>query len=104
MKDYDNAITAHFKAMKIRKKLFGKNGVEVVQSYTNLGNAYKGKAEYKRSLSYYEKALHSKIIQLGQGHKDLSVYYTRISEVYYLMNNEVKGSQYKQKAEEVVKQ
>ena len=87
--------------MKIREKLFGETGVEVIQSYTGLGNAYREQKEYKTSLEYFEKALKRKIVQRGEGHKDLIKFYKNISEVYYLMNNKKQGDFYKSKSEEI---
>jgi len=89
--------------MKIREKLFGETSVEVIQTYTNLGNAYREKGVYKTSLEYFEKALKNKIIQCGEGHKDLAKFYKNISDVYYLMKNKEQEDFYKTKSEEVLK-
>ena len=98
-KDFDKSIEAHLKAKKIREDLFGKTGAEVTQSYTHLGNAYREKGNYKASLEYFEKALQNKILQQGEGHKDLARFYKNISEVYYLMENKEQGDIFKAKSE-----
>ena len=49
----------------------------------------------------FEKALSNKILQRGEGHKDLVKYYNYISEVYYLMENKGQGDSYKAKAEAI---
>lgn len=89
--------------MKIREKVFGKTSAEIIESYNGLGNAYREKKDYKRSLVYFEKALKNKIIQRGQGHKDLLKFYANVSEVYYLMENKKQGDFYKTKSEEIIR-
>ncbi len=93
----------HFrlKAMKIRKKVFGKKSAEIIESYGNLGNAYREKKKYKTAIKYFEKALENKIIQRGEGHKDLVRFYKNMSDVYYLMQNKAKGGFYKNKLERI---
>ena len=100
-KDFDSSVEIHLKAMSIREKLYGKNSIEVIQSYSNLGNAYRDKKDYKTSMEYFQKALENKIIQRGEKHKDLVRYYKNISDVYYLMNNKEQGDLYKTKSEEI---
>lgn len=90
IKDYDRAIDAHLKAKKIRAKLFGKSSAEVVQSYTFLGRAYREKSNYKSSLKYFKKALHNKIEQLGEGHKDLARFQKDVDEAVLLRENKKK--------------
>ncbi|TND07174.1 MAG: hypothetical protein FD123_3319 [Bacteroidetes bacterium] len=102
-KDYNKSIDAHSKAMKIREKVFGEKSAEIIESYRGLGNGYREKGEYKKALKYFEKALENKIIQRGEGHKDLGRFYKNISEVYYLMENKAQGDFYKSKSEEVLK-
>jgi len=55
-------------------------------------------------LKYFEKALHNKIIQRGEGHQDLVTHYTSISEVYYKMENTEKGDVCNAKADEINKE
>ena len=69
----------------------------MIQSHTNLGNAYKEKGDYKSALKYYQKALEIKILQVGEGHKDLAKFYQNVSEVYYLMGDKKQGDYYKAK-------
>ena len=102
-KEFDKSIDAHLKAMQIRKKLFGDLSVPIIDSYVGLGNAYKEKKEFTISLDYFEKALKNKIIQRGEGHKDLAKYYKYVSDVYYLMDNKEQGDFYKSKSEESTK-
>ncbi|MGH2666113.1 MAG: tetratricopeptide repeat protein [Flavobacterium sp.] len=102
-KNFDKSIEAHLKAMKIREKLFGLNSVEIIESYVGLGNTYKEEKKYTISLGYFEKALENKIIQRGEGHKDLVKFYKYISDVYFLMENKWKGDEYKIKWEEIEK-
>jgi tetratricopeptide (TPR) repeat protein len=71
--------------------------VETVQSYVNLGNAYREKKQYQEALNYFELALNIKITQLGPGHKDLSRYYKNMSDVYYLMGDNTRGDEFKEK-------
>jgi tetratricopeptide (TPR) repeat protein len=89
--------------MKIREKLFGETSAQIIESYTGLGNVYREKKDYKVSLEYFEKALKNKIIQRGQGHKDLIKFYKNISDIYYLMENKEQGDFYKTKSEETLK-
>ncbi len=102
-KEYDKSIDAHFKALKIREKVYGADGAEIIESYVGLGNAYREKKEYHISLEYFEKALKNKIIQRGEGHKDLAKYLAYISDVYFLMDNKLKGEEYKLKSETLKK-
>lgn len=102
-KELDKSIEAHLKAMEIRKQLFGDNSVEIIDSYVGLGNAYREKGEYTSSIMYFEKALNNKIIQRGEGHKDLGRYYKYLSDVYYLMLDKEAGDLYKSKYEAVSK-
>ena len=87
--------------MNIRETLFGEESPEIIESYAGLGNAYKEKKDYSASLKCFEKALNNKILQRGEGHKDLVKYYNYISEVYYLMDNKALGDSYKTKAEAI---
>src|SRR5688572_9315528 len=102
-KEFEKSIDAHLKAMQIRQKLFGDSSVQIIDSYVGLGNSYREKKEYTTSLDYFEKALRNKIIQRGEGHKDLAKYYKNISDVYFLMKNKEQGDFYKNKSEEVTK-
>ena len=102
-KDFDKSVEAHLKAMRIREHRFGATSAEIIDSYVGLGNAYRERKEYMLSLGYFEKALNNKIIQRGEGHKDLSKYYKNISEVYFLMGNNIQGDFYKTKSEDVIK-
>jgi tetratricopeptide (TPR) repeat protein len=102
-KNYERSIDAHLKTMKIRESVFGKTSPEIIESYNGLGKACRERKDYKASLDFFEKALQNKIIQRGQGHKDLSKFYKNISEVYFLMDNKGQGNIYKVKAEEVLK-
>jgi tetratricopeptide (TPR) repeat protein len=89
--------------MEIRAKVFGEKGPEIVESYRGLGNAFREKKDYKRSLEYFEKALSNKIAQLGSGHKDLARFYRQISEGHLLAGNQTKAEEYRIKAEEAEK-
>ena len=102
-KDFDKSIDAHLKAMKIREKVFGLTSPEIIESYVGLGNTYKENKEYNTSLEYFERALKNKIIQSGEGQKDLVRFYKYISDVYYLQENKLKGDEYKIKCEEIEK-
>jgi len=100
-KEFDKSIEAHHQAMKIREKNFGVSSAEIIESYLGLGNAHREKKEFATALNYFEKALNNKIIQRGEGHKDLIRFYKYISEVYYLMDNKIKGDEYKSKWEAI---
>lgn len=100
-KEFDKSINAHLKAMKIREKVFGLESVGIIESYLGLGNTYREIKDYDASLDYFEKALRNKIIQRGEGHKDLVKFYKYISDVYYLKENKLKGDEYKIKYEEI---
>ena len=89
-KEFDKSINAHLKAMKIRGKSFGLESVGIIESYLGLGNTYREIKDYDASLEYFEKALRNKIIQRGEGHKDLVKFYKYISDVYYLKENKLK--------------
>jgi tetratricopeptide (TPR) repeat protein len=102
-KEFDKSIDAHMKALKIREKVYGADGAEIIESYVGLGNAYREKKEYQISLEYFEKALKNKIIQRGEGHKDLARFYAYISDVYFLMDNKLKSEDYKLKSETLKK-
>jgi len=102
-KQFDKSIEAHLLAMEIRKQIFGESSVELIESYVGLGNAYREKGEYALSVEYFEKALHNKIIQRGEGHKDLGRYFKYLSDVYYLMQDKAQGDLYKSKYEAVSK-
>jgi tetratricopeptide (TPR) repeat protein len=91
------------KAMKIREIVFGLTSAEIIESYVGLGNTYREKKEYNTSLEYFERALKNKIIQRGEGHKDLVKFYKYIGDVYYLMENKLKGDEYKVIWEEIEK-
>ena len=58
---------------------------------------------YKKSLTYFEKALENKVLQRGERHKDLVRYYKQIGEVYYLMGDKLNGDKYQIKADEIEK-
>lgn len=102
-KNYERSIDAHLKAMKIRESVFGTTSPEIIESYNGLGKACRERKDYKTALDFFEKALQNKILQRGQGHKDLAKFYKNISEVYFLMDNNEQGSIYKTKADEVSK-
>jgi tetratricopeptide (TPR) repeat protein len=101
-KDYPKSIEAHLAALKIREHLFGSTGAEVIQSYTNLGRAYRANQDYATSLMYFEKTLQNKIAQRGEGHKELAPFYKNISDVYYLMDNRAEGDRYKALSDEIL--
>lgn len=102
-KAYDRAIEAHQHSRQIREKVFGKDSAEIVESYRGLGNEYRKKKIYRKSLAFFERALRNKMDQLGQGHKDLARYYKSISEVYSLMGNKSKAREYVGRGEEIEK-
>jgi tetratricopeptide (TPR) repeat protein len=102
-KEFDKSIEAHSKALKIRENVFGLTSPEIVESYVGLGNAYKQKKEYNTSLEFFEKALKNKILQRGEGHKDLVRFYKYISEIYYLLGNQTQGDEFKMKWEQIEK-
>jgi tetratricopeptide (TPR) repeat protein len=100
----DSAVYFHRQALEIRDKLFGENSVEIIESYNGLANAYKARKEYATALSFYEKALANKILQRGAAHKDVARFYTNVSDVYYLMGKNEKGTHYKKLSLEATKE
>ena len=100
-KDYDLSIDAHLKALSIREKVFGPNSAEIIESYVGLGNTYRESKAFDTALEYFEKALKNKIIQRGEGHKDLVKFYKYISDVCYLKGDQLKGDEYKTKYKEI---
>ncbi|MCC7026080.1 MAG: tetratricopeptide repeat protein [Saprospiraceae bacterium] len=100
-KDYDLSIDAHLKALSIREKVFGPNSAEIIESYVGLGNTYRESKAFDTALEHFEKALKNKIIQRGEGHKDLVKFYKYISDVCYLKGDQLKGDEYKTKYKEI---
>lgn len=100
-KDYDLSIDAHLKALSIREKVFGPTSAEIIESYVGLGNTYRESKAYDTALEYFEKALRNKIIQRGEGHKDLVKFYKYISDACYLKGDQFKGDEYKTKYKEI---
>jgi hypothetical protein len=45
--------------------------------------------------------LKNKIIQYGEGNKNLIKFYKYISDIYYLMDDKIKGEEFKTKWEEI---
>ncbi len=103
-KEFDKSIDAHRRAMKIRSVVFGDSSVQIIDSYVGLGNAFREQKEYDSSLVYFQKALSNKVLQRGEGHKDLKRHYNNISAVYMLMGNRVEGELYKSKADSCLKE
>jgi tetratricopeptide (TPR) repeat protein len=100
----DSAVYFNRQALEIRDKLFGENSVEIIESYNGLANAYKARKEYATALSFYEKALANKILQRGAAHKDVARFYTNVSDVYFLMGKNEKGTHYKKLSLEATKE
>jgi tetratricopeptide (TPR) repeat protein len=103
-KELDKSLDAHKHAMKIRLSVFGATSPEIVESYVGMGNAFREKKEYDSALVYFQKALSNKILQRGEGHKDLKKHYNNISAVYILMGNKEQGDLYKSKADACLKE
>lgn len=99
MQDFVKAIQFHEKARQIREQIFGRKSVEIIESYTNLGNAYRENKQYAEALQFYELALANKILQRGEGHKDLQRFYSNVSVTHYAMGNKAQGDLFKQQAE-----
>ncbi|HMS98397.1 MAG TPA: tetratricopeptide repeat protein [Saprospiraceae bacterium] len=95
---FQESIEAHTSAMKIRETIFGLQSPEIVESYVGLARVHKDLQDYPTALGYFEKALKNKIIQKGEAHADLAKFYQYLSDIWYLMEDKVKGEEYKNTA------
>ncbi len=66
--DYDKALEAFNKSLKIRLATIGENNPATATSYNNIAMAWYSKGEYNRAIEFYEKALKIRVPKLGENH------------------------------------
>ena len=72
--DYNKALDYLNRALAAYKKFLGEEHPYIVQTYTVIGEVYKGKEDYKQAVAYYQKAL--KLSEKIYGRK--SVYVAKV--------------------------
>jgi tetratricopeptide (TPR) repeat protein len=85
-KNYDAALTCHYKALDIRLKLYGHNHADTANSYREIGNTQIYKGDYESALQSYEKALDIRQNVHGKVHPDVSFACHQIGVIKYRLN------------------
>ena len=86
------------KALEIGIKKFGRNYIEVAQSYHNMGSIYLYKFDYDKALEYFKKSLTTRLKLLGNKNYLVADDYHSIGNVYYEKGDYFKAMEYNQKA------
>jgi tetratricopeptide (TPR) repeat protein len=84
--EYEEAITAYEKAIKIQQTL-PSNDPDLAKSYNGIGAVYQGMADYSKALSSYKKALDIRQNLLPPNPPDLAASYNNIGIVYHEMSD-----------------
>ncbi|CAF0721296.1 unnamed protein product [Adineta steineri] len=85
--EYQEALTFHANALRIRRQLLPSIHPHLAMSYNNIGLVYKNMGDYPKALSYYEKAFAIRQQSLPSNHLDLAVSYNNIGLVFYIMGD-----------------
>ncbi|CAF3973071.1 unnamed protein product [Adineta steineri] len=96
--EYQEALSSHEKALKIRQQSLPSNHLDLADSYNRIGNVYDSISDYPKALSYYEKSLVIRQQSLPSNHPDLSSSYNNIGLVYDCMGNYPKALLYHEEA------
>ena len=96
--DYPIALEYHFKALKIREKVFGAENLNTANSYDNIGEVYREKDDYDTALEYQQKALAIREKALGTKHPDTATSINNIGLVYNEQGDYDKALEYLLKA------
>jgi len=79
---YDKALNCFKESLKFRINLFGKNHLDVADSFNNIGNTYYYKGLYDKALNAHLNSKSIKIVLLGEAHIGLAVTYNGIGICY----------------------
>lgn len=80
--DYGKALEYYFKALRIRREVFGKYHSETANSYNAIGLAYWHKKNYRMALRYHSAAMRIRKRVLGADHPETAKSYNNIGIVY----------------------
>lgn len=84
--EYQKAIECELKAITIREKL-DNNGLDLAQSYNDIGVTYMRQDNFKESLKFHRKALNIRKAILDKHHSDIALSLSCLASVYYGMKN-----------------
>ncbi len=80
--DYDKALEAFNKSLKIRLATIGENNPATATSYNNIGLAWKSKGEYDKAIEFYEKALKIQLATIGENSPATATSYNNIGSAW----------------------
>ncbi|MFH1041914.1 MAG: tetratricopeptide repeat protein [bacterium] len=98
--NYDQALSYHFKSLKIREKIKGKNSIAA--SYNNIALVYQAAKNYDKALEYFYKSLDIKTELNNKIAMALTL--NNIGSIFRLNKNFNKALEYHEKAFLMVKQ
>ena len=102
--DYNKALDYYFKALEIRKDVFGEKHPNTAGTYGNIGVVYHNLEDYDKALEFYNKALEIDKDVLGENHHDTAISYNNIGVVYDELGDYDKALEYHNKALEIKKE
>ena len=96
--NYDQAVEAVSKALKIIENIFSKDHLDTAEVYNNLAVVYRTQGGYKKALEYSGKALTIREKALGAEHPSTAATYNDLANVYYNQGDYEKALEYYRKA------
>ncbi|CAF0731532.1 unnamed protein product [Adineta steineri] len=96
--EYQEALSSHEKALKIRQQSLPSNHLDLADSYNRIGSVHYSMGDYSKALSYYKKALAIRQQSLPFNHPDLGASYNNIGLVHSNMGDYPKALSSHEKA------
>jgi len=80
--NYDKALEAFNKSLKIKLATIGENSPDTATSYNNIGVAWISKGEYDKAIEFHKKALKIRLATIGENNPATATSYNNIGEVW----------------------
>lgn len=100
---YDDALQSHYKALSIRRNLYGEKSMNVADSYINLGLVYKALGKIQNALELYHKAHQIRLtICHDENHQIMANSYSNLAAGYLYLGEFNQALEFAQKAVYIV--
>lgn len=83
MGKHEQALNSFFRALEIRKKIFGDRHIEIAQLYNNIGVSYSSKKNNEKAIEYHSIALEMRRALLGEKNVAVANSYNNIGSAYH---------------------